>query len=75
MVLPRRIDGYIDSYLRARASYTDGEGSDKSADGDVGQYSVQQRPGARNSGALCSPMIRILPLVGDQDTAAARDGP
>ena len=39
------VDGDIDSYLRATASYTDGEGSDKSAM-VVSDYAVQAIRGA-----------------------------
>ena len=45
------VDGDIDSYLRATASYTDGEGSDKSAM-MVSDYAVQSRRGANMAPAF-----------------------
>ena len=43
------VDGDIGSYLRATASYTDVEGSDKTQMNDVGQYSVQRVPGTNEA--------------------------
>ena len=64
-------DGDIDSYLRARASYTDGEGSDKSAMA-MSDNSVQQRPGTNEAPVFPD---QNPDLANDQSDTATREVP
>ena len=60
------VDADINSYLRATASYTDGEGSDKSAM-ERSEYSVERRPGSNMAPKFADDQDPVTP--NDQDTA------
>ena len=64
------VDGDINSYLRATASYTDGEGSDKSAM-VVSDYAVQGVRGTNNAPVFPD---QNPDTMGVQNETAARDG-
>ena len=63
------VDGDKRSYLRATASYTDGEGSDKSAM-VVSDYAVQALRGSNNAPEFADDQDPVM--VGDQPTAVRK---
>ena len=62
----RRLTADLNSYLRATASYTDEEGSDKSAM-ERSEYSVERRPGSNMAPKFADDQDPLTP--NDQDTA------